>query len=131
MNLSLKYIAIIILLSLYGCVDSIDSQVSGGKFTVHFSDVEDKPLATAIVGFWKENALMTEKKQDVKLVHTDIGYDLYLISPTRKNIEALTFEELKALTELHSKLQREVFKENELSVVITDDQFTPLFRPQL
>lgn len=131
MNCLLKNTVIILLLLLTACVDGGDSQVSGGKFTVHFENVDDKEIAKELVQFWKINGLITEKKQDVKLIRTKKGYDLLLISPTRKSFDELTFEEIKSLTVLQSQLRSELFKKKKVDLVIADDNFKPLFKPQL
>lgn len=115
----------------YACTEQTDSQVSGGNFTVHFSNTDDKELAEKIVHFWKDEALLTDKKQDVKLVKTKDGYDLYLISPTRKSMKELTFEEIKSLTTLRMRLEKEVFKDQLVRLVITDENFKPIFTPDI
>lgn len=125
----LLFIGALILLA--GCTDQVDSQVSGGEFTVHFSDPGDKELAEKLVHFWKEEGLITGKNQDVKLVRGKAGYDLYLISATRKSKEEMTFDEIKSLSMLKGNLERKIFVKNDIRIVITDDAFKPIFTPDL
>jgi hypothetical protein len=121
----------LLLLTLIGCSDATDSEVSGGKFTVHFNNTKDHELAKKIVEFWKEDSLLTGEPQDVRLERTQNGYDLYLISERVEKKDDLTFEEIKSLTTLKQHLQEKVFKEKQLSLVIADENFKPLFRPNL
>ncbi|GAB5418072.1 MAG: hypothetical protein Crog4KO_31520 [Crocinitomicaceae bacterium] len=120
-----------IFLAAIGCTDTQDSTVTGGEFTVHFSDPNDHDLAKEIVTFWKEDSLMTGNPQDVRLKRTNAGYDLMLVSVKHERMEDLGFEEISALTELEKRLQRKVFKEKELTLVIGNENFETLFRPSI
>ncbi len=119
----------LILLVLLGCSDSSDSQVTGGEFTVHFENTKDHELAKKVVAFWKSDSLMTGKPQDVRLKRTNDGYDLLLISSKAKKASDLTFDDIQALTTLEERLQLRVFKDKNVSIVISDENFKPLFRP--
>lgn len=121
----------LLLLASIGCTDSSDSQVTGGEFTVHFDNTEDHELAKEIVKFWKKDSLITGKPQDVRLKRTNKGYDLMLISTKIKSAKELTFDDIKSLTKLQERLQTRVFRTEEVSLVIGDENFKPLFRPTL
>lgn len=127
----MRVVYLFLLLFIVGCAEGNDSVVTGGEFSVHFESKEDHDLAKSIVQFWKEQGLMTGKKQDVKLIQTKTGYDLLLISVQRKNMNELTFEEIRSLTELHKELQEKVFVDDDVSLVIADESFKPLFRPSI
>ena len=127
----MRLLAAILFLSLLGCNDNQDSTVTGGEFSVHFQNPDDHDLAKEIVTFWKEDSLMTGNPQDVRLIRTNAGYDLMLVSVKHKSMNELGFEEIKSLTELQKRLQRKVFKEHEVSLVIGDESFKPLFRPSI
>ena len=121
----------LLLLATIGCTDTSDSQVTGGEFTVHFDNTKDHELAKEIVEFWKKDSLITGKPQDVRLKRTNKGYDLMLISTKIKSAEELTFDDIKSLTKLQERLQTRVFRTEEVSLVIGDENFKPLFRPTL
>jgi len=121
----------LLLFMFIGCSDSSDSQVTGGEFTVHFEDTEDHELAKGIVKFWKEDSLLTGKAQDVRLKRTNKGYDLLLISSKMKVKKDLTFDDIKSLTTLENRLQKKVFGGEDVSIVIADENFKPLFRPTM
>ena len=127
----MRVVSLFLLLFIVGCSEGDDSIVTGGEFSVHFENKEDRDLAKSIVQFWKKEGLMTGKKQDVKLIQTKTGYDLLLISVQRKNMNELTFEEIRSLTELQKALQDKVFAENDVALVIADESFNPLFRPSI
>lgn len=113
------------------CNENATSEVSGGYFTVHFENPEDKELAVEIVNFWKQEDLMTSKKQDVKLVRSKGGYALYLIAPGRKSAEEMSFEEIQALIILQEELNKTIFKDTGVNIVICNEMFKPLFEPNL
>jgi len=127
----MRFLHAFVFLAVLGCTDTQDSEVTGGEFTVHFTQPEDHELAKDIVQFWKEDSLMTGNPQDVRLKQTNAGYDLILVSIKHKSMDDLGFEEIKSLTELQKRLQRKVFKEKEVSLVIGDETFKPLFRPAI
>lgn len=114
---------------LCSCLGEQSSYVAGGNLKVHFTDPKDKPLAKSLALFWKNEKLITGKKQDIKLIRTEQGYDLCLISPTRKTPDQLSFDELKALNDLEVMLGNQVFKDKLVQIVVTDEKFKPLFRP--
>ena len=121
----------LILFAFIGCTDGSDSQVTGGEFTVHFENKDDYQLAKDILEFWKTDSLLTGKPQDVRLKRTNKGYDLMLISNKIKAEKDLTFEEIKSLTTLQERLQTRVFRSEQVSLVLTDENFKTLFRPSL
>lgn len=126
-----KLLLIISIIFLGSCAESADSQVSGGDFTVHFDNPDDKQLAIKLVEFWKSEDLLTGKNQDIKMVRTKTGYDLYLVSTVRKPDDELTFEELSAISELKKRLEKEIFRTKSVEIVIADENFKPMFKPDL
>ncbi len=127
----MRFLLAFVFFAAIGCTDTQDSSVTGGEFTVHFSDPADHDLAKEIVTFWKEDSLMTGNPQDVRLKRTNAGYDLMLVSVKYERMEDLGFEEIKALTELEKRLQLKVFQEKEVTLVIGNQNFKPLFRPSI
>jgi hypothetical protein len=127
----MRYLLVLFLLLAIGCTDTKDSVVSGGEFSVYFDNAEDHDLAKEIVVFWKEDSLITGRPQDVRLQRKKIGYDLTLVSPNRKSMAELSFDEVRSLTKLQQRLQRKVFKDKEVTLVIGDESFKPLFTPTL
>lgn len=88
-------------------------------------------MAVEIVNFWKDEGLLTNKKQDVKLVRAKGGYALYLIAPVRKSAEDMSFEEIQALTILREKLNKTIFTDTGVDIIICDEMFKPKFEPNL
>ena len=127
----MRLLMAILFMVLIGCSDNQDSTVTGGDFSVHFQNPEDHDLAKEIVTFWKQDSLMTGNQQDVRLIRTNAGYDLMLVTVKYRSMKDLGFEEIKSLTELQKRLQRKVFREHEVSLVIGDESFKPLFRPSI
>jgi hypothetical protein len=128
-NPIMRFIPLFLIPLFFGCTSNSDSVVHGGDFSVYFQNKTDRDIAEQIVRFWKREDLMTGKDQDVKLVRTKEGYDIYLIAIGDKTMDVLSFEEIEALTELKQRLQEEVFKDKKVGIVLTDDSFKPLFRP--
>ncbi|MCR9172581.1 MAG: hypothetical protein NXI10_08825 [bacterium] len=127
----MRILLALILLTIIGCTDSSDSQVSGGQFTVHFNNTKDHDLAKDIVKFWKSDSLITGKPQDVRLKRTNGGYDLLLIATEKMKADTLTFEDIRSLTELEQRLQANVFGDKTVTIVVADENFKPLYRPTL
>lgn len=125
----MRILICLVLLAFVGCSDTSDSQVSGGNFTVYFENPKDFDLAKDIVEFWKKDSLMTGKKQDVRLTRSSNGYDLLLIAEKKKKAADLTFEEIKSLSTLEERLMTRVFRGEDVSIVIADENFKPLFQP--
>lgn len=126
-----RLLYILILFTFTACVEDAGSEVSGGNFTVHFDNPEDKKLAVEVVKHWKNEKLLTGKDQDVKLVRSESGYELYLISVGRESFDEMTFEEISALTRLKQELNRKIFREKNVELVIADKNFKPIFKPNL
>lgn len=127
----MRYLLVLFLLFSIGCSDTKDSVVSGGEFSVYFNNAEDHDLAKEIVNFWKEDSLITGRPQDVRLQRKESGYNLTLVSIKKKRLEELSFDEVSSLTKLQQRLQRKVFKDQEVTLVIGDESFKPLFTPIL
>lgn len=126
-----KLLFIISIILLGSCTDSTDSQVSGGDFTVHFDNPKDKQIAVKLVEFWKSEHLITSKKQDIKMVRTKSGFDLYLVSTVRKPGDQLSFEELEAISILKKRLENQIFRKESVEIIISDENFKPMFKPDL
>jgi len=126
-----KLLFIISIILLGSCTDNTDSQVSGGDFTVHFDNPKDKQIAVKLGEFWKSEDLITSKKQDIKMVRTKSGFDLYLVSTVRKPGDQLSFEEVEAISILKKRLENQIFRKESVEIIISNENFNPMFKPDL
>lgn len=125
----MKLTFLILLLGfIYSCTSDTDfgNKVVGDKFTVYFIDKNDEQLAEKIAIYFKDNDLITTQKQDVQLVRLKKSIQLRLIANAPKEINQMSFEERKLLTDLQTSLYNEVIKKP-FELVICNDKFEPIY----
>ncbi len=100
--------------------------VSGNVSIYYYSPSELNQVKT-LAEFWIKNNLAKKKKQFLRVFKTDKGnYQLQLIVSKSELENKLKFDELKLLQELENKLNKEIFIQNKIDLVICDSRFTVL-----
>ena len=72
--------------------------------------------------------MIAEAPQDIKLSRTEEGYRISLIIHDNFEAEMIRFNERKALLELRAMLKDEIFQDQGIELVLSDDQFKPLLQ---
>ena len=116
------------LLILTACTGGYGNKVGGGDFSVFFPDGKDEGVAIEIARYWKENDLITDKKQDIQLVSSGKDFALRLIAQDPDNLQNMPYSEQKLLYGLRDSLQRFVCDTCNLVIELCDDKFEPKYR---
>ena len=120
-------LALLLFTTLISCSEEYGNKVKGGNLTVHFIDARDEAIAEKIAVFWKNNDLISSKKQDIQLMRSKKGYRLNLIVENGETLPPMNYAESKALLDLQSMLRDSVFKEKRMEIFLCDNQFNPLY----
>lgn len=110
------------------CAQEYGNRVVGGNLSVYYIDSKDEALASKLAVFWKKHDLIAEAPQDIKLSRTEQGYRISLIIHDNFEAEMIRFNERKALLELRAMLKDEIFQDQGIELVLSDDQFKPLLQ---
>jgi hypothetical protein len=123
-----KTFFIFLILFLASCAQEYGNRVVGGNLSVYYIDSKDGALASKLAVFWKKHDLIAEAPQDIKLSRTEEGYRISLIIHDNFEAEMIRFNERKALLELRAMLKDEIFQDQGIELVLSDDQFKPLLQ---
>jgi hypothetical protein len=116
--------SVLILLS---CAKGYGTAYVSGDVSIYYYSPEDLNQVKALAEFWNRNNLSNKKKQFLRIVKTDKGnYQLQLIAFKSELAQRLKFDEIKLLQGLENKLNKEVFTQNKIDLVICDSRFTVL-----
>lgn len=99
---------VIIILSLLiltaACGTDYGHEVHGEQLTVYFTHATDQEEAENIARFWKDNNLLTGKKQDIQLTRKKDILELRLIMNEPNSKPDLPFVERRMMMELQDTL---------------------------
>lgn len=127
-NLPVFFLIILTSVVLTSCSSNMGHKVVGGKFTVYFNDPNDEKFATSLANYFKSNALLTGKEQDVQLERIQKNeYQLKIIATNPSTVKNLSFEELSVLMAFQSELNKTVFDNKRVELVICNDQFESMY----
>lgn len=124
--MKVPFILIFALFVLVSCGEDYGHEIHGGKLTVYFTDRSDEQLAEGIANYWKENDLLTGKKQDLQLVREDDWYVLNIIANRPEEVKEMKFEERKVLLDMQQDLQLKLGEHN-LQLVLCDNGFKEIY----
>ncbi|HIP31817.1 MAG TPA: hypothetical protein EYG86_03555 [Crocinitomicaceae bacterium] len=111
---------------LYSCSSENGNSVVGDKLTVFYDAPVEEELAEQIAVFWKENDLLTGKKQDLKIVPDGDSFVLQIIASYPIDDFDMPFEERKLLLELEADLHEKI-TDYPIEIVICNNQFKPIY----
>lgn len=119
---------ILILLVLLGsCRQNYGNKLESDQLDVFFAAKDDEELARKVGQYWKSKDLIGTKKQFIRLEKKDGIYYIQLIPSTKFSIEKFSFDERSILKELQDDLQKTVFGEQMVHIVLADNQFNTLY----
>ena len=119
----LKIITLILLIVfLFSCSSDQGNRVIGDKLSVYFELPKNEKVAEDIALYWKENNLLTGRKQDIKIIVGDTKNQLLLIENKSFKSEELPFSQRKLLNDLKNDLQEKIFHKK-LEIIICNEKF--------
>lgn len=122
-----KYVVVLISIFLVSaCGNKYGHQVVGDQLTVYYETEDLQELAKNTAFFWKENGLVTEKKQDLQLVRNQQQIELRLIAVDPKAAKNMSFNERKLLLDLQRKMNTYLQVSN-VEIVICNARFEPVY----
>ena len=109
------------------CAKGYGTAYVTGNVSIYYYSPNDLNQVKTLAEFWNRNNLSKKKKQFLRVFKTDKGnYQLQLIVSKSELVHNLKFDEIKLLQELENKLNKEVFTQNKIDLVICDSRFTVL-----
>ena len=111
------------------CSGGYGNKLEGKNLNVYFVDRTDEALAQALGKFWKENKLVGQAEQNIRLVNRKGVYDVQMIEAEQDELgQDLVFIEMKLLIQLRQKLDSTVFKDEKgCRIVVCDGSFKPKY----
>lgn len=85
-------------------------------------------MADSLGLFWTKNNLVGNRKQSIKLSETKEHFEIYLVQSQEFENEPLTIFEKQLMIELKQLLNDSVFKTKPAELIISSDEFKPLYR---
>jgi len=121
-----KTLFIFLTILLASCSSENGNRIVGDQLTVYFDSAKEESIAEKIALYWKENKLLTGRKQDLKISADEKGYTLKIIASSPKENFSVPFEERKLLLQLEADLNEKV-ADSPLEIVICNNQFEPIY----
>lgn len=109
---------------LVSCNQEVYHQVTGGEFTVNFSDQRHIKKAEELATYFRNNGLLTGERQDIGLFKEDHTWNVCLIAT--ENSGEIGFETRKLLLELRDSISSQIFQNEMVSIHLTDNKFKVL-----
>jgi hypothetical protein len=120
------FFGIVIVSVFTSCSGGYGNKLEGKNLNVYFVDRSDEALAQDLGKFWKENDLVGQAEQNIRLVNRKGVYDVQLIATDPGKGQDLVFIEMKRLIQLRQQLDSTVFKnEKGCRIVVCDGSFKP------
>ncbi len=122
------FFGIFLVFFITGCSGGYGNKLEGKNLNVYFVDRSDEALAQDLGKFWKENDLVGQAEQNIRLVKRKGVYDVQLIATEPGEGQDLVFIEMKRLIQLRQQLDTTVFKNKKgCRLVVCDDRFKPQY----
>jgi hypothetical protein len=94
------------------------------NLTIYYTNKNDLKLAKSLADYWFTNGLIGEKKQAIRLFLLDNkSRQVQLIALKKIDANSLKFEEIEEIQKLENDLNKTIFKDNKVDVVICDSRF--------
>jgi hypothetical protein len=94
------------------------------NLTIYYTNKNDLKLAKSLADYWFTNGLIGEKKQAIRLFLLDNkNRQVQLIALKKIDANSLKFEEIEEIQKLENDLNKTIFKDNKVDVVICDSRF--------
>ncbi len=120
-------IVVLLLAVLAGCISENKHRIIAGELTVYFLDKKDEKKSEWLANYWKENELMTGRKQDIQLSHDDRNrYVVSLVAKHPEDAKNMPVQERFILSRLRADIQNEGFPDDIVILAVCDANFEPI-----
>ncbi len=94
------------------------------NLTVYYTNRNDLKLAKKLADYWFVNGLIGVKSQSIRVFNVDNkNRQVQLIALKKLDVNSLKFEEIEEIQKLENDLNKTIFKDNKVDVVICDSRF--------
>jgi len=94
------------------------------NLTVYYTNRNDLKLAKKLADYWFVNGLIGDKAQTIRVFNVDNkNRQVQLIALKKLDVNSLKFEEIEEIQKLENDLNKTIFKDNKVDVVICDSRF--------
>lgn len=119
------FVGVVVLLS--SCNSDKRHRHVGGELTVYYFDQSEAETAKNVAFFWKENKLLTGKKQDLQVRKDKDRYTVSMIAKEPTKVNEMPIDEVQLLAQLKKKLYTEVFNEQAFTLEICNSRFETVY----
>lgn len=119
------FVGVVVLLS--SCNSDKRHRHVGGELTVYYFDQSEAETAKNVAFFWKENQLLTGKKQDLQVRKDKDRYTVSMIAKEPTKVNEMPIDEVQLLAQLKKKLYTEVFNEQAFTLEICNSRFETVY----
>ena len=120
------FVGVVVLLS--SCNADKRHRHIGGELTVYYFDQSEADVAKKVAFFWKENDLLTGKKQDLQVRKEKNGYTVSMIAKEPKKVaKDMPISEAMLLAQLKKKLYTDVFNNEAFTLEICNSRFETVY----
>lgn len=118
------FVSIILISIVSSCAKGYGTAYIQKNLTIYYINNKDINLVKSLSNYWFEHKLIGRKSQSLRLYHDNNKVNqLQLISNDLVNVKKLNFEEIKALQELENDLNKTIFQNNKIDLVVCDSRF--------
>ena len=121
------FLGSILLLLSAACTKGHGNKLESDRLDIYFEFKEDEERAAAIGKFWKDNELLGDQKQTLRLTKDDKTYLLQLIAADKKEVKNMPFSELKLLLDFQKSINEAIFMDSKpCEILLCDGSFQVL-----
>jgi hypothetical protein len=115
------------LVSIFSCSQDYGNLLESDELNMYYSHPKIEEKAREVATYFKENNLIGSKKQFLRLEELKSGFTLFMIASEGFDKEKISFDEKKTLLDFQKNLQKGLFPNNNFRIVISDNQFQPIW----
>lgn len=106
------------------CLKGYGTSYIQKNLTVYYTNRNDLKLAKKLADYWFVNGLIGDKAQTIRVFNVDNkNRQVQLIALKKLDVNSLKFEEIEEIQKLENDLNKTIFKDNKVDVVICDSRF--------
>lgn len=105
------------------CSSGYGNKLESDELVIFYENQQDESIARALGHFWKEEGLIGERQQTLRLFLNKVNYRIQLIQSPEFQKDPISFEEQQLLIALLNKMDTLVFENRKGSFEICNDHF--------